>query len=104
MERSHELFLVYDRQGVVECHHDLVRVDDRQEVLDVSREYPLPESEARKVRACGHLRAPEMARDPERIYPQPTSGPRAGTQPVVAIARGSARPVHHKVSLVGTLA
>ena len=74
----------------MERYYDLVLVYGRQEVFDLGREYRLPESVVRKVRYCGYLCTPELARYPERIRAQYTRGRKAGTKLVVAMAGGGA--------------
>ena len=71
-------------------YYDLVLVYGRQDVFDLAREYRLPGAVARKVRYCGYLCTPELARYPERIRAQYTRGRKAGTKLVVALAGGGA--------------
>ena len=74
----------------MERFYDLVLVYGDQEVFDLGREYALPEAVARKVRYCGYLCTPDLARYPERIFAQYSRGRKAGTKLVVAMAGGGA--------------
>jgi len=71
-------------------HYDTVLVYGRRDVFDLGRQYRLPSSIAGKVRYCGYLCTPEVARYPERIRGQNLRGRKPGTRLVVAMAGGGA--------------
>jgi len=70
--------------------YDLVLVYGSRDVFDLANQYRLPEGVARKVRYCGYLCTPAVARYAERIRAQYAHGARAGTKLVVAMAGGGA--------------
>ena len=70
--------------------YDLVLVYGSRDVFDLADQYRLPEGVARKVRYCGYLCTPAVARYPERIRAQYANGAKAGTKLVVAMAGGGA--------------
>jgi len=70
--------------------YDLVLVYGSRDVFDLANQYRLPEAVARKVRYCGYLCTPAVARYPERIRAQYANGAKAGTKLVVAMAGGGA--------------
>jgi predicted glycosyltransferase len=74
----------------MERFYDLVLVYGSRDVFDLAEQYRLPAAVARKVRYCGYLCTPEVARHRERIRAQSTNGAGAGTKLVVAMAGGGA--------------
>ena len=74
----------------LERFYDLVLVYGSRDVFDLAQQYRLPPKIAKKVRYCGYLCTPAVARYPERIRAQYTQGANTGTKLVVAMAGGGA--------------
>jgi len=67
-----------------------VLVYGSQDVFDLAAQYCLPQRVAQKVRYCGYLCTPAVARHPARTRAQYTPDARSATKLIVAMAGGGA--------------
>ena len=74
----------------IERFYDLVLVYGSQDVFDLAAQYCLPQRVAQKVRYCGYLCTPAVARHPARTRAQYTPDARSATKLIVAMAGGGA--------------
>ena len=74
----------------IERFYDMVLVYGSQDVFDLAAQYCLPQRVAQKVRYCGYLCTPAVARHPARTRAQYTPDARSATKLIVAMAGGGA--------------